>query len=60
MGCLVLGAFENAEEDEARGDGGVEHAEEDESRNHEGEGDFFIHFVAEGAEGWGLFGCQLL
>ena len=48
---LVAGTFKDAEEHEARGDGGVEHAEKDEGGNHKREGDFLEDFVSQRAEG---------
>ncbi len=38
-------AFEDAEEDEAGGKGGVEYTEEDERRDHEREGSFLVVFL---------------
>ena len=46
----VAGAGENAEEYEAGGYRCVEHTKEDERRDHEGERDFEIEIVAQGAE----------
>ena len=51
--ALVAGALEDAEEEEAGGDGGVEDAEENEGGDHEGEGHFLVEVVADGAEGRG-------
>ena len=53
VGGLVDRALEDAEEDEAGGDGSVEDAEEDEGWDHEGERHLFVDLVSEGAEGGG-------
>lgn len=47
----VAGVGEDAEEEEACGDGGVEHTEEDDGGDHEAEADFQVGLVAERAEG---------
>lgn len=52
MFALVLGAFEDAEEDESRTDTGVQHTEEDQRGNHQAEADLQVDSVAQGAECW--------
>ena len=57
MVAFMSGAFENAEEDETRGEGSVEDTEEDERWDHEGKGYFFVDCL-EGAEcGGGVVLC---
>lgn len=46
----MLGALEQAEEDEPRRHRRVQHAEEDEGRDHEGERDLLVNVVPEAAE----------
>ena len=45
MIAFMSRAFEDAEEDEAGGEGGIQDAEEDERRDHEREGNFLVDFL---------------
>lgn len=49
---FVLGALEDAEEDEACRDRGIQDAQEDQRGDHEGERNLLVNFVAERVEGW--------